>query len=47
VSQYLVDDLLILDTGYYLGLPAAFRTSRNINVAYKDVGQEREQERKL
>ncbi len=34
MPQYLVDHRLIFDTGYYTGLPATFRTNRNIDVEY-------------
>ena len=45
--QYLIDDQLILDTGDYPGFAFTFWTDGYIDVAYKDVGQAREQERKL
>jgi len=34
VSQYLVDDLLILDAGDHPGFTATLRTDRNIDVKY-------------
>ena len=41
----LVDNRLILDAGNHLGFTATLWAHRDIDVAYKDVGQVREQER--
>ena len=45
--ENLIDDRLILDAGDYLGLTAALGADRHTDVAYRDVGQGRERERKL
>jgi hypothetical protein len=42
-----VDDYLIFDTRNHLGFASALWTDRHIDEAYMDVGQGREQERKL
>lgn len=45
--EYLLDDYRVFHAGNDLDRAFAFLTGFNVDMAYRDIGQGREQERKL